>query len=114
MTTNTPTSSYVLVALADVLETRLNADPETSYVASLLNDGVEKVLEKIAEESAETIEAATEDDEQHLISEVADLWFHTMVLLAQKGLRPEQVMAELEKRFGVSGHTEKLSRKARE
>lgn len=110
MTPESKNSSYVLIALADVLETRLNADPESSYVASLLNDGIEKVLEKIAEESAETIEAASEDDEQHLISEVADLWFHTMVLLAQKGLRPEQVLEELEGRFGVSGIIEKSSR----
>jgi len=111
MTNDPNTSSYVFVALADVLETRLNADPEDSYVASLLHGGMDKILEKIAEESAETIDAANEDDDQHLVSEVADLWFHCMVLLTQKGLRPEQVMDELERRFGVSGHVEKSSRK---
>ena len=66
------------------------------------------------EEAAEVVDAATTVDDQHVIHEVADLWFHCMVLMTQRGLRPEQVLAELQRRFGVSGHTEKLSRASAE
>lgn len=104
------TAAGFLSSLADVLEERQASDPESSYVASLLAKGTDAIVAKIAEESAETIEAAAEPDDQHLVYEVADLWFHTMVLLTHRGLRPEAVLEELERRFGVSGHTEKSSR----
>lgn len=104
----------IISRLADVLESRRSMEPDSSYVASLLAGGTPAIAEKITEEAAEVVEAATDADDQHVIHEVADLWFHCMVLLTQRGLRPEQVLAELQRRFGVSGHTEKLSRASAE
>jgi len=99
-----------LQKLADILESRKGDDPDKSYVASLYAGGLDKILKKIGEESTETIIAAKEADNGKIIYEVADLWFHTLVLLAHQGLSPNDVLAELEKRFGVSGHLEKASR----
>ena len=114
----------VLKNLADVIESRKNAangvgQADTSYVASLFSKGDDAILKKIGEEAAETIMAAKDarqakrsenEKPQALINEVADLWFHTMIMLAQFNLRPEDVLIELKRREGVSGLAEKASR----
>ena len=102
----------VLQRLAEVLESRKQADPADSYVAGLYAKGLDTILKKIGEEATETIMAAKDGVADKIIYETADLWFHTLVLLAQQGLRPEQVLAELERRFGLSGVKEKASRKS--
>ena len=106
---STPDSS-ILRELAQVLETRKTADPQKSYVASLYDKGLDHILKKIGEEAAETIIAAKNGTPEQLIYETADLWFHTLVLLSQQGLKPEQVLAELSRRFGLSGLEEKAAR----
>jgi len=100
----------VLNALADVLEQRKSQTPDQSYVASLYHKGLDAILKKIGEEATETVMAAKDGHADRIICEVADLWFHTLVLLAQQNLHPDQVLAELERRFGLSGHQEKASR----
>ncbi|MDB0064066.1 phosphoribosyl-ATP diphosphatase [Gammaproteobacteria bacterium] len=102
--------SDTLSALQQVLRERLAADPDNSYVASLYAKGLDHILKKVGEESAEVIIAAKGEDETALVKEVADLWFHCMVLLVQKGLSSEDVLEELNQRFGISGHEEKASR----
>ena len=104
----------ILRRLADVLESRKQADPADSYVAALYAKGLDAVLKKIGEEATETVMAAKDGAADKVVYEVADLWFHTLVLLAQQGLRPEQVLDELARRFGVSGNEEKASRKRSE
>ena len=104
-------TSDTLRALAEILEQRKGAKADESYVASLYEAGLEKILNKINEETNETIAAAREEDLQHLIHELADLWFHCMVLLAHKNTSHEAVLAELNKRFGISGLVEKAQRK---
>ncbi len=99
-----------LQQLADVLEQRKGAAPDSSYVASLYNKGLDAILKKIGEEATETVMAAKDGDQEKIIYETADLWFHSMVLLAQQGLRPEDVLKELERRFGLSGLEEKANR----
>ena len=99
-----------LQKLAEILEQRKNAKADESYVASLYESGLEKILAKISEEADETIDASRGVDSEHLIHEVADLWFHCMVLLAQKNLSHEDVFAELDQRFGISGLVEKAQR----
>lgn len=109
--------SKVLDELADVLEQRKSASSDSSYVASLHEKGLEKILDKVNEEAGETIEAAREFDpdsntsKDAVIHETADLWFHTMVMLSHLDLSPNQVLGELEKRFNISGLEEKASRK---
>ena len=103
--------SDVLIKLADVLEQRKQADPESSYVAKLYAKGLDAILKKIGEEATETVMAAKDGKADKIIYETADLWFHTMVLLAQQGLRPEDVLNELDRRFGLSGLEEKAARK---
>jgi len=103
-------SGEVLQRLADVLESRKQADPADSYVAALYAKGLDAILKKIGEEATETVLAAKDGTADKIIYEVADLWFHTLVLLARQGLRPEQVLDELARRFGVSGIEEKASR----
>jgi len=103
-------SHDILKKLAAVLEARKNESPETSYVASLYAKP-DKMLEKIGEEATETIIAAKNGDKEQIIYETADLWFHTMVMLAAEGLSADDVLTELARRFGVSGHDEKASRK---
>jgi len=103
--------SDTLTRLAAVLEARKSAEPSSSYVASLYAKGLDAILKKIGEEATETVVAAKGGDRQQVIHETADLWFHTLVLLAQQGLKPEDVLAELERRFGLSGLEEKASRK---
>jgi len=102
-------SNEILKELAAILETRKNESADASYVASLYAKP-DKMLEKIGEEAIETIIAAKNNDKKEIIYETADLWFHIMVMLAQKGLSPDDVLNELARRFGVSGHDEKASR----
>jgi phosphoribosyl-ATP pyrophosphohydrolase len=103
--------SDTLSKLADVLEQRKSADADTSYVAKLYSKGLDAILKKIGEEATETVMAAKDGQADKIIYETADLWFHSMVLLAQQGLRPEDVLKELDRRFGLSGLEEKASRK---
>lgn len=103
-------SSDVLARLADTLEGRKGADPQTSYVAKLYSKGLDAILKKVAEEAAETIMAAKDGEREKIIYETADLWFHSLVLLAQQGIRPEDVLNELARREGLSGLVEKASR----
>ena len=100
----------VLAALAAVLEARKDASADSSYVASLFARGTDTILKKVGEEATETVIAGKGDDDEALVRETADLWFHTMVLLAHRGLGPDAVIAELQRRFGVSGHAEKAAR----
>ena len=102
--------SDTLEKLAEVIEARKIATAEKSYVASLFDKGMNTILKKIGEEAAETIVAAKEDDDAQLVYETADLWFHTLVMLAARGLGPGDVLAELERRFGMSGLEEKAAR----
>lgn len=102
--------SDVLARLAAVLETRKGADPGSSYVAGLYAKGLDAILKKIGEEATETVIAAKGASPGALVHETADLWFHTLVLLAHKGLGPDAVLAELDRRFGVSGVDEKSRR----
>jgi phosphoribosyl-ATP pyrophosphohydrolase len=100
----------VLARLSEVLEARKGADPESSYVAKLYAKGLDAILKKIGEEATETVMAAKDGQPDKLVHEVADLWFHTLVLLAHQGLGPQLVLAELERRFGLSGIAEKAGR----
>ena len=100
----------ILERLGAVIAERLKADPKTSYVASLAAKGEDAILKKLTEEAAETLLASKEGDKLHLIRETADLWFHSMVLLAWHGARPAEVLAELARREGTSGIEEKKSR----
>ena len=100
----------ILARLATTIAERLKADPKTSYVASLAAKGQDAILKKLLEEATETLLASKEGDKLHLIRETADLWFHSMVLLAWHGARPEDVLAELARREGTSGIEEKKSR----
>jgi phosphoribosyl-ATP pyrophosphohydrolase len=107
------TDSTILCHLADVIEARKDADPSASYVAKLLQDGEDKILKKVAEETAEVLMASKDGDKPNVVREVADLWFHCLVLLAHHGIRPEAVLDELQRREGISGIQEKASRKAK-
>lgn len=102
--------SDVLTRLAEVLEARKGADPASSYVAGLYAKGLDAILKKIGEEATETVLAAKDGAPDKIVRETADLWFHTLVLLARQGLHPNDVLAELERRFGLSGVTEKARR----
>ena len=102
--------SDVLDRLAQLLEARKDADPQASYVAKLYAKGMDGILKKIGEEAAETIIAAKDGDAQKIIYETADLWFHCMVMLAQAGLHPQDVLDELARREDLSGLAEKAAR----
>ncbi len=102
--------SDTLDKLAEVLEARKSAPADSSYVAGLYAAGLDAVLENVDEEAAETIAAAREGDPRALVHETADLWFHCLVMLAARGLHPRDVLAELERRFGISGLEEKAGR----
>lgn len=109
-----PTPDDTLSRLADVIESRrpqAGGDPQTSYVARLLAKGPDAVLKKVGEEATEVVLAAKDGVPERLVAEVADLWFHTLVALAQQGLRPEAVLAELRRREGLSGLEEFALRK---
>lgn len=100
----------VLQHIGDTLEARKESSPSSSYVASLFHKGEDAILKKVAEEAAEVLMASKDKDRLHLVREVADLWFHTMVLLSHHGLRPEDVLVELKRREGISGLDEKAAR----
>jgi phosphoribosyl-ATP pyrophosphohydrolase len=106
--------SDILTRLAAILATRREADPETSYVARLHREGLNKILEKLGEECTETLlaamDAARSGDTQALVAETADLWFHSLVMLAHLGENADAVLAELARRFGISGLDVKASR----
>lgn len=104
MTTNT------LFKLAETLEARKQQSPDQSYTAKLYAKGIDAILKKIGEESTETVLAAKGGDPEQIVYEMADLWFHCLVLLAHQNLGPKDVLLELERRFGVSGLVEKASR----
>ena len=101
----------VLERIAATIDARRGADPEKSYVARLLTRDEDALLRKIAEEATETVLAAKSGDRLHLVRETADLWFHCLVMLARYGLGPRDVLAELERREGISGIDEKALRK---
>ena len=105
-----PTVSDILAQLSQILEQRKQSDPAASYVAGLYNKGLDAILKKIGEEATELVVAAKGGDNRQIIFETADLWFHTLVLLAHSGLSINEVMAELEKRYGTSGLDEKARR----
>jgi phosphoribosyl-ATP pyrophosphohydrolase len=100
-----------LARLAAVIEARRQGDPATSYVARLFAKGPDAVLKKIGEEATEVVMACKDGDPRHVVAEVADLWFHTMIALAQHGLAPADVLAELERREGLSGLEEFAARR---
>lgn len=107
-------SSDFLAELANTLESRLpsrGGNPESSYVAKMYHKGPDSFLKKVGEEATELVMACKDTDKERIIAETADLWFHSMVALGYYGLRPEQVIAELARREGVSGLVEKASRK---
>jgi len=100
----------ILRQLAKVLEQRKLADPDSSYVASLYHKGLDSILKKVGEEATETVIAAKGGDADELVYEIADLWFHTLVLLVHQGVDHGRVLNELERRFGLSGLEEKAAR----
>ena len=105
-------SNDTLARLAAVIEARRAGDPDKSYVARLFAKGTDAILKKIGEEATEVVMAAKDGAHQRLVGEVADLWFHSMIALAQFGLTPADVLAELERREGQSGLEEFALRKA--
>ena len=104
-------SNDTLARLAEVIDARRAGDPHKSYVARLFSKGGDAILKKIGEEATETVMAGKEGDRQKIVYEVADLWFHSMLLLAHHGLKPADVLAELERREGLSGLEEFAARK---
>ncbi|MEM7251614.1 MAG: phosphoribosyl-ATP diphosphatase [Pseudomonadota bacterium] len=105
--------SETLSELARVLEARKGASGDTSYTASLFEKGLDAILKKIGEEATETVMAAKDGDREAIVHEVADLWFHTLVMLAKFDLHPDDVLTELERRTSKSGLEEKAARKSR-
>ena len=110
MATGNAGDEAVLARLAATIEARKDADAKSSYVAALFARGDDAILKKIAEEATETVMAAKDGDKIRIAAEVADLWFHCLVLLARHGLGPADVLSELKRREGTSGHTEKAAR----
>jgi phosphoribosyl-ATP pyrophosphohydrolase len=104
-------SSDILQRLTEILEARKGADPESSYVARLYAKGLDAILKKVGEEATETVMAAKDGQNEKIIYEVADLWFHCLILLASRGLSAQDVLNELARREGISGNEEKASRK---
>lgn len=100
----------ILERIDQVLIKRKQQDPDTSYVAGLYESGLDAILKKIGEEATETVLAAKEGDTERIVYETADLWFHTLVMLAHQGLSSDQVLKELERRFGVSGLVQETPR----
>jgi phosphoribosyl-ATP pyrophosphohydrolase len=100
----------ILQRLTEIIEQRRQSDPSESYVASLFSKGQDAILQKVGEEAVETILAVKTGKRDRVVSETADLWFHTLVMLAECNLAPGDVFAELERRFGLSGIAEKASR----
>ena len=108
-----PTSQDALARLAAVIETRRAGDPDKSYVARLFAKGTDAMLKKVGEEATELVMAAKDGEPGKIVAEAADLWFHTMMVLAAFGLKPQDVIDELQRREGLSGLDEFASRKAR-
>ena len=104
------TDADILRRLGAVIAERRQADPSSSYVGSLFAKGEDAILKKVAEEAAETLLAAKDGDKLPIVREIADLWFHSLVLLAWHGLGPDDVLAELRRREGISGIDETRSR----
>ena len=104
-------SDDVLARLAAVIDSRRAGDPDKSYVARLFSKGGDAILKKIGEEATEVVMAGKDGDTRKIVAEVADLWFHSMLLLAQFDLRPADVLAELQRREGQSGLEEFAARK---
>ncbi|MFH1603594.1 MAG: phosphoribosyl-ATP diphosphatase [Pseudomonadota bacterium] len=104
--------SDILERLADIIEARKKADPESSYVSRLFARGEDGILKKIGEEATETVMAAKDGDRLRIVSETADLWFHSLIMLAHYGLRPTDVLFELRRREGISGIDERAARAA--
>ncbi len=102
--------SDILTKLVTVLESRKNADADSSYVASLYQGGTDKILKKLGEEAIETVIAGKGGNQQEIIYETADLWFHSLILLSHNNIDVQAVLDELERRFGLSGHDEKAAR----
>lgn len=102
--------SDILQKLNAVLQERKQADPDSSYVASLYAGGTDKILKKLGEEATETVIAGKGGQRDQIIYETADLWFHSLVLLAHNEIDPQLILDELDRRFGLSGHEEKASR----
>lgn len=100
----------VLKEICDVIEVRKQAAPESSYVSQLLHKGEDAILKKVIEEAGEVLMASKDGDKLHLIKEVADVWFHSLVLLGFHGLRAEDVLMELQRRQNISGIDEKANR----
>lgn len=100
----------LLDRLAEVLEARKHADPGESYVAKLYAKGLDAILKKVGEEATETVIAAKGGDRTQIVHETADLWFHSLVMLAYLDLKPDDVIAELDRRFGLSGLAERAAR----
>lgn len=105
-------SNDTLARLAAVIEARRGGDPDASYVARLFHKGPDAVLKKIGEEATELVMAAKDGEPGRIVAETADLWFHTLIALAQHGLHPADVLAELERREGQPGLEEFAARKA--
>jgi len=101
----------VLNSLSEILEQRKQASPDESYTAKLFDDGLDSILKKVGEEATETVIASKSGDNAAIIHEVADLWFHTLILLKHHGLDHKDILNELESRFGLSGLEEKANRK---
>ena len=102
--------SDILNRIADMLESRKSADADSSYVAKLYAKGMDSILKKIGEDATETILAAKGGKREEIIYETADLWFHTLVMLAKVGVEPQEILDELARREGLSGIDEKASR----
>lgn len=100
----------ILAQLAEVLQARKTAAADSSYVASLYAKGTEKILKKIGEEATEVVIAGATENREQIVYETADLWFHTLVLLAQQNIAPQEILDELARRFGLSGLEEKAAR----
>jgi phosphoribosyl-ATP pyrophosphohydrolase len=100
----------ILNRLSDLLEARKTADPQSSYVAKLYAKGIDDILKKVGEEATETVLAAKGGEKSQIIYETADLWFHTLVMLAHANIKPQEILDELARREGLSGIDEKASR----
>ncbi|HEX5485174.1 MAG TPA: phosphoribosyl-ATP diphosphatase [Limnobacter sp.] len=105
-------SKDTLAELTEVLAQRRAADPDKSYVAKLYSKGQDAILKKVGEEATEVVMASKDQMPDQVVYEVADLWFHSMVLLAWHGKSSQDVLTELQRRFGLSGLEEKASRKS--
>jgi phosphoribosyl-ATP pyrophosphohydrolase len=108
------TSNDTLARLAAVIESRRGGDPDKSYVARLFHKGSDAILKKVGEEATEVVMAAKDGQRDKIVAETADLWFHSMLVLAQFGLTPADVLAELERREGLSGLDEFALRKSKD